>query len=71
MVQVDLPAAFAVGHIYALLSKGYLKKEKRLFTNRLLGPLNFFLTCGFVPGGLFLLVGWPAWEVTTSNVTRV
>lgn len=63
MVQVDLPAAFAVGHIYALLAKGYLKKEKQLFTNRLLGPLNLLLACGFAPGGMFLLIGWPAWEV--------
>lgn len=63
MVQVDLPAAFAVGQIFALLSKEYLKKEPRTFTNRLLGPLNFYLSCGFAPGGLFLLVGWPAWEL--------
>jgi hypothetical protein len=63
MVQVDFPAAFAIGQIYGLLSKEYLKKDPRIFTNRLLGPLNFFLSCGFAPGGLFLLVGWPAWEV--------
>lgn len=63
MVQVDLPAAFALGQIFGFLSKDYLKKEKDLFKSKLLGPFNFFLTCGFVPGGLFLLVGWPAWEV--------
>jgi hypothetical protein len=63
MVQVDLPAAFAIGHIFAILSKDYLKQEPQLFTHRLLGPFNLFLVCGFVPGGLFLLVGWPAWEV--------
>ena len=25
--------------------------------------MNLYMACGFVPGGLFLLVGWPAWEV--------
>ncbi|MCK4764581.1 MAG: hypothetical protein KAW12_20440 [Candidatus Aminicenantes bacterium] len=63
MVQVDLPAAFAMGQIYALLSKNYLKKEPNKFTNKLLGPFNLFLTCGFVPTGMFLMVAWPAWEI--------
>ncbi len=63
MVQVDLPAAFAVGQIFAFLSKDYLKKERSKFTNKLLGPLNCYLSCGFAPGGMFLLIGWPAWEV--------
>jgi hypothetical protein len=63
MVQVDLPAAFAVGQIYALLSREYLKKEPARLTHRLMGPLNFFLSCCFAPVGLFLLIGWPAWEV--------
>jgi len=62
MIQVDLPAAFAVGQIYAILSRNYLKKEPNKFANRLLGPLNFYLSCGFVPAGLFLLIGWPSWE---------
>jgi len=62
MIQVDLPAAFAVGQVFSMLSKKYLVKETELFTSKLLGPFNFYLTCGFVPGGLFLLVGWPAWE---------
>ncbi len=62
MIQVDLPAAFTLGQFFALLSKNYLKKEPDKFTNKLLGPLNFYLCCGFVPGGLFLLIGWPAWE---------
>lgn len=63
MVQVDLPAAFVIGQIYAMLAKSYLKKEPRKFTNKLLGPLNFFMSCCFAPAGMFLLVGWPAWEV--------
>ncbi len=63
MVQVDLPAAFAVGQIFAILSRGYLKKESRKFTNRLIGPLNVFLSCCFAPVGMFLMIGWPAWEV--------
>ncbi len=63
MVQVDLPAAFAVGQIFAGLSRSYLKKDERLFRNRLLGPFNFYLSCAFAPVGMFLLIGWPAWEL--------
>ncbi len=67
MIQVDLPAAFTVGQIFGLLSKNYLKKEPDRFANKLLGPFNFYLCCGFVPGGLFLLIGWPAWEAMYVN----
>jgi hypothetical protein len=63
MIQVDLPAAFTVGQVFALLSKKYLKGEPDIFTNKLLGPLNLYMTCGFSPAGLFLLIGWPAWEI--------
>lgn len=63
MIQVDIPAAFTIGQIFALLSKKYLKQEPDKFTNKLLGPINLYLSCGFAPGGLFLLIGWPAWEV--------
>jgi len=63
MVQVDLPAAFALGQIYGLLSKDYLKKEPNKFLNRLSGPLNLFMSCGLAPVGMFLMIGWPAWEV--------
>ncbi|MGE5328684.1 MAG: hypothetical protein ACM3KR_04155 [Deltaproteobacteria bacterium] len=62
MIQVDLPAAFAVGQIFAFLSQNYLKKTPEKFTNKLLGPFNFYMSCGFVPAGLYLLVGWPSWE---------
>ncbi|WDP92725.1 MAG: hypothetical protein HUN04_24585 [Desulfobacter sp.] len=62
MIQVDLPAAFAIGQTYALLSKNYLKTEDHLFTSKPLGILNFYLGCGFVPGGLYLISAYPAWE---------
>lgn len=68
MVQVDLPAAFTLGQVFALLSKNYLKKEPDTFTHKLMGPISLYFTCCFSPGGLFLLIGWPAWEVMyTSN----
>lgn len=63
MVQVDLPAAFTIGQIYAILAKKYLKAEPDLFNNKLLGPLNLYLSCGFSVVGLFLLIAWPSWEV--------
>lgn len=63
MVQVDLPAAFTVGQVFALLSRKYLRGEADIFKHKLLGPLNFYLACCFSPVGLFLLIGWPAWEV--------
>lgn len=63
MVQVDLPAAFAVGQVFAFLSRDYLRQEPHKFSHRLLGPLNFFLACCYAPVGMFLLIGWPAWEV--------
>jgi hypothetical protein len=62
MIQVDLPASFVIGQAFAMLSKSYLQKENDLFTSKLLGPFNMYLSCGFATGGLFLLVGWPAWE---------
>lgn len=63
MVQVDLPAAFTIGHLFAYLGRDYLRKDPQLFTNRLLGPFNVFMACCYAPVGLFLLVGWPAWEI--------
>ncbi len=62
MIQVDLPAAFAIGQAFALLSNNYLKKENSLYTSKPLGMLNFYLSCGFVPGGLYLITAYPAWE---------
>lgn len=62
MVQVDIPAAFAVGQILAILSKRYLKKENLKFFHKLMGPLNWYYTFIFAPVGMFLLVGWPGWE---------
>jgi hypothetical protein len=63
MVQVDLPAAFAIGQVFAALSQTYLRREPQLFTHRLLGPFNFFMACCFAPVGMYLMIGWPAWEV--------
>jgi hypothetical protein len=63
MVQVDLPAAFAIGQVFAALSRRYLQQEPHLFSHRLLGPFNFFMACCYVPVGMFLLIGWPAWEI--------
>ncbi len=63
MIQVDLPAAIAIGQIFAGLSHRYLSREPYLFTNRLMGPFNLVMSCCFAPGGVFLLVAWPAWEV--------
>lgn len=62
MVQVDLPGAFAIGQILAILSRGYLKKENSKFDHKLMGPLNWYMTFMFAPVGMFLLVGWPGWE---------
>ncbi|MDD5571222.1 MAG: hypothetical protein PHD97_08715 [Bacteroidales bacterium] len=67
MIQVDLPAAFAIGQTFSMLSRNYLKKEPEILTNKLLGPFNIYLTTGFVPGGLFLLAGWPAWEAMYTS----
>lgn len=62
MIQVDLPASFAIGQIFAFLSRDYLKRTPEKFSNKLLGPFNFYMSCGFVPTGMYLLVGWPSWE---------
>ncbi len=63
MVQVDLPASFAIGQIFAFLCRDYLKKEPSIFLNKILGPFNVYLACCYAPAGMFLLIGWPAWEV--------
>jgi hypothetical protein len=63
MVQVDIPAAFTLGQFFALLTKKYLKSEKQLFSSRLLGLFTFYLTFGFIPVGMYFMVGWPSWEV--------
>lgn len=63
MVQVDIPAAFTIGQLLAMMAKKYLRSEDHLFLHRLTGLVNLYISCGFVPIGLYLLVGWPAWEV--------
>jgi hypothetical protein len=62
MVQVDIPGAFAVGQIFALLARPYLEREQ-VSKNLLRDPVSLFLTLIYAPVGMFLLVGWPAWEV--------
>lgn len=62
MIQVDLPMAFVIGQTFSMLSKPYLRKEQDIYTSKLLGPFNLYLSTCFATGGLFLLVGWPAWE---------
>ena len=62
MIQVDIPGAIAAGQIYALLSREYLKNEQERFTHRLAGPISWYFALFFAPVGMFLLVGWPAWE---------
>ena len=62
MVQVDIPGAFAVGQIFAVLSKKYLIREENKFTHRLMAPIGWYFALIFAPVGMFLLFGWPAWE---------
>jgi len=62
MIQVDIPAAFVIGQTFAVLSRNYLKEEPKIFTSKLLGLFNIYLSAGFATGGLFFLVGWPSWE---------
>ena len=62
MVQVDLPGAFAIGQVFALLSKKFLRKEKHKFTHRLMAPISWYFSLIYAPVGMFLLIGWPAWE---------
>ena len=62
MIQVDLPGAFAAGQIFAVLSKRYLKKEESKFTHRMMGPISWYFALMYAPVGMFLLIGWPAWE---------
>ncbi len=62
MIQVDIPGAFAAGQIFAFLSKEYLKNEEHKLTHRLMGPVGWYFSLMYAPVGLFLLIGWPAWE---------
>ncbi len=68
MVQVDLPAAFALGQIFAFISKSALKKENNIWTNKLSGPVALYMSIGFSPVGLFFLTGWPSWELMYTTV---
>ncbi|MBT3289725.1 MAG: hypothetical protein HN380_20435 [Victivallales bacterium] len=70
MVQIELPAAFTIGQVFALVPGNYLRKEERFYTHRLLGPFNVFMSCCYAPVGMFLLIGWPAWEVMCCTGCR-
>jgi len=62
MVQVDLPTAFTFGQVFAFIGRKLLKKEPHLLYNKLIGPFTIFISCGFVPVGIFLLTGWASWQ---------
>ena len=62
MVQVDIPAAFVMGQVYALVAQKSLKKEPSYYENRFLVMVNWYMSLILGPTGLFLLLGWPGWE---------
>ncbi len=62
MVQVDVPAAFAMGQLYAFIARNSLRREASLLGNRFITLNNWYVTLILAPVGLFLLVGWPGWE---------
>lgn len=62
MLQVDLPGAFALGQVFAIISKKYLEKNKNRFTHQLMGPISWYFALVYAPIGMFALVSWPAWE---------
>ena len=62
MVQVDLPGAFAMGQILAWLSRRFLQSTGLRVTHSLMGIIVLYFSVVYAPVGLFLLVGWPAWE---------
>jgi hypothetical protein len=69
MVQIDIPAAFAVSLISIDLGRKALKKaranqpqEKTAMYYRYLSRSLFFAGCVIAPAGIYLLSGWPGWE---------
>ena len=63
MFHVNIPACLTIGLVFSFISKKLLKQEAELFHHGLLGPFNIYITCGFVPAGMFFLTGWASWEV--------
>jgi hypothetical protein len=69
MVQLDIPAAFAVSQLFAYMGRKRIKKEaeesgekKPVIYYRYLFYSVFFSSVVIVPAGLYLVCGWPGWE---------
>lgn len=69
MVQIDVPAAFAVGMLSIDLGRDALRSEaeragggKALLYYRYLARTLFFAGFVVAPAGIYLLSGWPGWE---------
>ncbi|MGA1874146.1 MAG: hypothetical protein ACMUIA_00900 [bacterium] len=61
-VQVELPAALAMGQVLAMAGKKSLKTGQKAVRNRFLLLTNWYMSLIFGTTGFFLLVGWPGWE---------
>ncbi|MEW6103631.1 MAG: hypothetical protein AB1630_07465 [bacterium] len=69
MVQLDIPAAFAVSQFFVDLARKKIKREAEKEGNKkpaiyyqYLFYSLFFAAIVIVPAGLYLLAGWPGWE---------
>lgn len=69
MVQLDIPAAFAVSQLFAYMGRKKIKKEAKETADkkppiyyRYLFYSVFFSAVVIVPAGLYLVAGWPGWE---------
>ncbi|MBU1262765.1 hypothetical protein KJ640_07460 [bacterium] len=69
MVQLDIPAAFAVSFLFVDLARQRIKREaeasggkRPLIYWRYLFYSVFFSAVVIVPAGLYLICGWPGWE---------
>jgi hypothetical protein len=62
MVQVDIPAAFAMGQLLAMVGRKSLKTGQPSVRDRFLVLTNWYTSLILGTTGLFLLVGWPGWE---------
>jgi len=69
MVQLDIPAAFAVSMLFVDLGRNVLKREaenspgeKPKAYYQFLFRSIFFAAFVICPAGLYLLAGWPGWE---------
>ena len=69
MVQLDIPAAFAVSMFFVDVARKPLKHEAEKTPDqpskayyRFLFRSIFFAAFVVSPAGLYLLAGWPGWE---------